>query len=209
MLNAARPDPRKRIDLTLESFARFVQGRPSHVKLCLHQALGHLEQVEPLRAQARALGIEQRMIWYPPKPGPISDDELNRLFNACAVGINTAAGEGFGLVSFEHAATGAPQILPDQAALRELWADSALRLHACPVRTTHSPLEMLEVSADSGADALSRLYDDPALYQRMAQAAHRRATAADLEWPRIGRALRRMLRETLTDTQSGLEASAK
>ena len=200
VLNASRPDPRKRIDRTLEAFARFVQGRPSHVKLCLHQALGHPEQVEPLRAQAKALGIEQRIIWYPPRPGPISDEDLNRLFNACAVGINTAAGEGFGLVSFEHAATGVPQILPDQPALRELWGDAALRLETRPVRTPHSPLEMVEVSASNAADALSRLYDQPELYQRMAQAARKRATAEDLDWSRIGTALRRILLDTMAES---------
>lgn len=197
VLNAARPDPRKRIDLTLEAFARFAQDRPASVKLCLHQALGHPEQVEPLRARAIELGIEKRIIWHPPRPGPISDDDLNRLYNACAVGINTAAGEGFGLVSFEHAATGAPQIVPDQPALRELWGDAAMLARARPVRTPFSPLEMVEVSIDDASKALSRLHDAPDLYRRMALAAQTRAAAPDLAWQRIGTTLRRMLRDSL------------
>ena len=53
-----------------------------------------------------------------PTPGALSDADLNRLYNACAIGLNTSAGEGFGLVSFEHAATGAPQVVPDHDALR-------------------------------------------------------------------------------------------
>jgi len=199
VLNAARPDPRKRIDLTLEAFARFARGRPKSVKLCLHQALGHPEQVAPLRELAIELGIEERVIWHPPNAGPVSDDELNRLFNACAVGINTAAGEGFGLVSFEHAATGVPQILPDQPALRELWRDAAMRPGARPVRTPYSPLEMVEVSVEDTAEALRRLHDEPDLYRRMAFAAHNRATAPDLEWRRIGTTLRRILRETIRE----------
>jgi len=196
VLNAARPDPRKRIDLTLEAFARFARDRPNNVRLCLHQALGHPEQVEPLRARAVELGIEDRVIWHPPKPGPLSDHGLNRLFNACAVGINTAAGEGFGLVSFEHAATGVPQILPDQPALRELWGDAAMRPGTRSVRTPFSPLEMVEVSADETAEVLGRLHDEPDLYRRMSQAARERATAPDLEWRRIGTTLRRILRKT-------------
>lgn len=193
VLNAARPDPRKRIDLTLEAFARFARGRPSGVKLCLHQALGHPEQVEPLRARAVQLGIEGRVIWHPPNPGPVSDDDLNRLFNACAVGINTAAGEGFGLVSFEHAATGVPQILPDQPALRELWGNAAMRPATRPVRTPYSPLEMVEVSVEDTAESLGRLHDEPDLYHRMSLAARNRATATDLDWRRIAMALRRSL----------------
>jgi len=197
VLNAARADPRKRIDLTLAAFARFARGRP-HVKLCLHQALGHPEQVEPLRAQAAQFGIERRIIWHPPTPGPITDDELNRLYNACAVGINTAAGEGFGLVSFEHAAVGVPQVLPDQPALRELWGDAALRIAARPVRTQHSPLAMIEPSVSEAVDALARLYDDPELYLRMAQAALARATPAELGWAPIGSALRDILSHART-----------
>lgn len=204
VLNAARPDPRKRIDLTLDAFARFACDRPPHVKLCLHQALGHPEQVEPLRAQAAQLGIEQRIIWHPQSPGPISDDELNRLYNACAVGINTAAGEGFGLVSFEHAAVGVPQILPDQPALRELWGDAALLLNARPLRTPFSPLEMVEVSAEHAAELLSCLHDKADLYQQMAVAAQNRAAAPDLEWRRIGTALRRILRGSPGDAAAAL-----
>ncbi len=195
VLNASRPGPRKRIDLTLEAFARFARDRPLHVRLCLHQAWGHASQVEPLRVQAARLEIEGRMIWHPPRPGPIDDGDLNRLYNACAVGINTATGDGFGLVGFEHAATGVPQILPAQPALRELWGDAAVLLGTRSVRTSHSPLGMVEVSVPDAADALAGLYDRPEMYQRMAQAALERATAPDLNWQRIGSELRGILRQ--------------
>ena len=193
VLNAARPDPRKRIDLTLEAFARFARDRDTSVRLCLHQAMRHPEHVDPLRAQARKLDIEARIIWYPRQPGPVSDVDLNRLYNACAIGINTAAGEGFGLVSFEHAATGAPQVLPDQPALRELWGGAAMRPGARPVRVPFSPLEMVEVSVDDTAEALRCLHDAPDLYRHMARAALDRATAPELAWQRIGTDLRREL----------------
>jgi len=42
----------------------------------------------------------------------LDDRELNLLYNACDVGLNTASSEGWGMVSFEHAATGAAQIVP-------------------------------------------------------------------------------------------------
>lgn len=202
VLNAARADPRKRIDLTLAAFARFAHGRPSNVRLCLHQAFAHPDYVEPLRAQADQLGISERIIWYPVQPGPISDERLNALYNACAVGINTAAGEGFGLVSLEHAATGVPQILPDQAALRELWGDAAIRLRTRPRRTDHSPLLMVEACVDEGAAALARLHDDPSCYRQMASAALARSRGEDLHWARIGSELRRQLRRELASAPS-------
>jgi glycosyltransferase involved in cell wall biosynthesis len=197
VLNAARADPRKRIDLTLEAFARFAQGRPENLRLCLHQAFAHPDYVEPLRALAIELGISERILWHPRTPGPISDEHLNALYNACAVGINTTAGEGFGLVSFEHAATAAPQILPDQAALCELWGDTAIRLAARPLRTAHSPLLMVEASVEEGAAALARLHDDPDHYRQMAYAALERSQGEDLHWQSIGTELRFQLRREL------------
>ncbi|WP_019866955.1 glycosyltransferase family 4 protein [Methylovulum miyakonense] len=197
VLNAARPDPRKRIDLTLESFARFVQGRPANIYLCLHQAFAHPQFVNPLREQANALGIAERILWYPKQAGPLDDAELNWLYNACAVGINTAVGEGFGLVSFEHAATGAPQVLPDQDALRELWGDAALRIATRPLRTEYSPLVMVEPSVTDAARSLARLNDDGALYSIMARAARQHCEREDLDWGHAGTCLRQLLSEEL------------
>lgn len=182
-LNASRPDPRKRLDLTLEGFARFARGRPSNVRLCLHHAIAHPQFVEPLRQQAQALGIADRMLWWPPREGAIDDAALCALYNACAVGLNTSLGEGFGLVSFEHAATGAPQLLPDHAALRELWGDAALRIG--PVRPMHyeySPLRMGEITAEQIAIALNQVYSDPVTYARLAAASVERCQAPDLRW---------------------------
>jgi D-inositol-3-phosphate glycosyltransferase len=193
ILNASRPDPRKRIDLTLEGFARFVRGRPANIRLCLHQAFAHAQFVEPLREQAKVLGIEDRILWHPTRPGVISDEELNRLYNACAVGINTAAGEGFGLVSFEHAATAVPQIVPNQAALAELWGNSALRLPVESVKTDFSPLLMCQVKPDDIASTLSALLDDPDHYARSARVAFARTQEADLRWEGVAMQVKELL----------------
>jgi glycosyltransferase involved in cell wall biosynthesis len=189
VLNAARPDPRKRIDLTLDAFARYAQGRPSSVKLALHHAIAHGAFVEPLRVQARALGIEERILWHPATPGPVDDAALNALYDACAIGLNTAAGEGFGLVSFEHAATAAPQLVPAQPALVELWGDAAVLLPARPLRTDWSPLTMLEVDVDATAQALAMLTDDARLWRDRSLQALARTRQKDLSWHDVGIAL--------------------
>jgi D-inositol-3-phosphate glycosyltransferase len=199
ILNASRPDPRKRIDLTLEGFANLVRGRPANIHLCLHQAFAHAQFVEPLREQARALGIQDRILWHPATPGVISDDELNRLYNACAVGINTAAGEGFGLVSFEHAAAAVPQIIPNQPALAELWGDSALRLPVESVKTDFSPLLMCQVKPDDVATTLSSLLDDTQQYARYAKAAFTRTQQSDLHWDDVAAKIRGSLLECVPD----------
>ncbi len=160
ILNAARPDPRKRIDLTLAGFAPFARAH-ADAYLCLHHAIEHTPAIDALRQQAAALGIQNRVLFWPKTPGPLSDIDLNALYNACSVGINTAHGEGFGLVSFEHAATGAPQIVPGQAALIELWGTNAHCLPARPIRTPISPLRMVEVQPNDIATALTQLHHEP------------------------------------------------
>jgi len=183
VLNASRPDPRKRLDLTLEAFARFAAGKPDNVHLCLHQAISHEDYVAPLRAQADNLGVSDRLIWFPRTPGPLDDAGLNLLYNACTVGLNTAMGEGFGLVSFEHAATGAPQVLPAHPAMCEIWKGHAeLVLPVRPIHTEHSPLLMGEVDAATVAVALQRLYSDSQHYRQFAQAALARCEMDDLQW---------------------------
>lgn len=183
VLNASRPDPRKRLDLTLEGFARFAQGRPGHVRLCLHHAIAHPQFVEPLRQRATELGILDRVLWWPPQEGAIDDASLCALYNACAVGMNTSLGEGFGLVSFEHAATGAPQLLPDHPALRELWGDAALRMGPVrPLQYEYSPLLMGELGSESIAMALDQVYDDARVYRRLSAAGIERCDASDLRW---------------------------
>lgn len=183
VLNANRPDPRKRLDLTLEAFARFAKGKPANVRLCLHQAIAHELFVAPLREQATNLGIMDRILWFPPKPGPLDDAGLNELYNACAVGLNTTMGEGFGLVSFEHAATGAPQVVPAHPALCELWQEGAELVR--PVRATHtqySPLLMGEVDVSAVAEALDRLYCDTQHYSAVSQAGLARTALPEFDW---------------------------
>jgi glycosyltransferase involved in cell wall biosynthesis len=73
-------------------------------------------------------GMDDRLVITANTPGlpHIPTDRLNLIYNACDVGINTSLGEGWGLTSWEHAATGKPQILPRHSALPEIWGDSAI-----------------------------------------------------------------------------------
>ena len=122
VLNASRPDKRKRVDLTIAGFARFAAGKPANVRLCLHHAImGGPEQAE-IESLVAQFGLKERVHLNPLAGGVVSDDALNLLYNACDVGINTSMGEGWGLVSFEHGAAGAAQIVPDHTACAEIWS---------------------------------------------------------------------------------------
>ena len=188
VLNANRPTPRKRIDLTMAGFARFAQGKPANVKLYLHHTKVTPRLQDKVLQAAAELGIRDRVLVNPIVNGKseVDDERLNLIYNACDVGVNTAMGEGWGLVSFEHAATGAPQIVPRHTACAELWEGAAAFLE--PVakgRPWFSPYQMYAVSADELAEKLEELYQNRARRRELALAGYRRATEPQYQWPRI------------------------
>jgi len=187
VLNANRPQPRKRIDLTIAGFARFAADKPSTVYLCLHHAVRSEQERRQILAWAEQYGIRRRLIMSPDETGLDADDAaLNLLYNACDLGLSTSMGEGWGLVSFEHAATGAAQILPHHSACAELWQDRAILVAPVTWRVpSFSPLEMAEVSAQRIADALESLYVDPHRRARLAVAGHHLATQPCYRWSTV------------------------
>ena len=185
-LNASRPDKRKRVDLTLEGFARFAAGKPANVGLCLHHAIMGQPERDQTWALVERLGLSERVHLNPLGHGIADDRDLNLLYNACDVGITTTMGEGWGLVSFEHAAAGAAQIVPAHSACAELWSGRAEMIAPARRYTPEfSVLEMAEVSPDAVATALENLYSDPRRTQQLAQAAFEAALRPEYAWDAI------------------------
>lgn len=198
VLNANRNQTRKLIDVTLDGFARFSRGKPANVKLYLH--MGVEDHGWNVLLLARRHGIADRLIlttgdrWHPTVPG----EALNLVYNACDVGINTATCESWGLVSFEHGATGAAQVVPRHTAQADLWKDAAEFVD--PVLTLTNPGTLSHahvVSPDGVAAALERLYADPALREQLAHAAYANATRPEYRWNAIAERWMRLFAEVL------------
>jgi D-inositol-3-phosphate glycosyltransferase len=186
VLNASRPDKRKRVDLTIEGFSAFAADKPANVRLCLHHAIMGEAERDQTRSLVERFGLEERVYLNPLAGGIIGDRELNLLYNACDVGINTSMGEGWGLVSFEHGATGAAQVVPDHSACAEIWSGRGELI--TPARRyipEFSALELAEVSAAGVAQALNHLYDDPRRRQHLGRAAYEAALKPEYSWDSI------------------------
>ena len=65
VLNASRPDKRKRVDLTIEGFAAFAAGKPANVRLCLHHAIMGEPEKEQIRSLVERFGLEKRLYLNP------------------------------------------------------------------------------------------------------------------------------------------------
>ena len=202
VLNASRPDKRKRVDLTVRGFAMFAAGKPANVRLCLHHAVMGDAAERELGPVIRECGLGERLSVNPLGSQIVGDDELNLLYNACDVGINTAMGEGWGLVSFEHGAAGAAQIVPDHTACAELWRGRAELVP--PARSyvpEFSPLGMGEVSPEGVAQALEALYRDPGRRQELARAAVSVAQNPAYSWDMVARQFDELVVGLADDTE--------
>ena len=189
VLNANRNSPRKRIDLTLEAFARFARDKPDAF-LYLHMAPGGGTYVPD---HAESLGISDRVLMTPGDDfwGPdVPDRTLAAIYAACDVGINTSTGEGWGLVAFEHALAGAPQVLPDHTGPAELWRNRALLVPA-----EQGPHGEAVVSVTAAAAALDDLYRDAALRRDLAETARAHALDPRFDWDTIAQLWRNLLSE--------------
>lgn len=186
-LNANRPNPRKRIDLTIMGFTRFAKDKPPSVKLLLHHAMMQQKDREELKQMLAASDIANRVMLFPTANQPVSDHELNLIYNACDVGINTSMGEGWGLVSVEHGATGAPQIVPRHSACGEIWENYGIQVKVNQSMVpSFSDLEMGVIDTEDLVDQMNRLYYHQDIYQFYCQNAFELVRSKNYDWQKIG-----------------------
>ena len=123
-LNMNRNSQRKRLDLTIMAFARLLKkfpDAPYHLLLvtgvkpeggAFYQPLQiYLNELELLGLDNLKYGTRVTIVDTTAPQAYFNDDAINQLYNVADVGINTSAGEGFGLCQLEHMATGAPQVV--------------------------------------------------------------------------------------------------
>jgi glycosyltransferase involved in cell wall biosynthesis len=69
------------------------------------------------------MDVGKEFILSLPNAQQVSDVDINLLYNACDIGLNTCEGEGFGLCQFEHAAIGCPQVAANIGGFKEFLID--------------------------------------------------------------------------------------
>jgi len=187
-LNANRNQPRKRLELTMQGFRLFAEGKPSNVSLYMHCGNTDAKHID-VAELAKRLGIQTRLIITGTVTGiqHVSDNKLNLIYNATDVGLNTGLGEGWGLPNMEHALTGAPQLVPDHSACAEIYRDCGILI------PTYSDL-MLDggamtfgrlVSPEAVAEAMEKIYTDKDLYKELAKKSVEKFSSKEYDWETI------------------------
>lgn len=184
-LNANRNQPRKKLDITMEAFKLFAEGKED-AKLYMHCGVQDMH-IDVARLSIR-LGIDRKLILSNLERGPqqVSEPILNLIYNACNVGVNTGVGEGWGLTSVEHAVTGAPQIVPDHSACRELFSDCGIVVPTKLPWTFDNTMTVGHiVSAEDVAEAMETLYNNKVVYNSLAEKSIRKFTSTEYRWETV------------------------
>lgn len=126
-----RNQPRKRWDLTLQYFAKWVHNYdPSNAMLFLHTAPTGDVGCD-VRQLAKYYEIFPRLILAePPVNQGVSEQTMCETYNCFDVAVSMTQGEGFGLTTLEAMACGKPCIVPDWSGLGD-WAKDGATLIPC------------------------------------------------------------------------------
>ena len=131
IFNGNRNQPRKRIDVTIKAYCCFLKnnGFP-RAKLILNSindsdhGWNYKELIHTVFYHKNQIKDYEQYFYFLTFPQSLEVHNLNLLYNACDIGINTGDSEGFGLVCFEQASVGVPQVVGNFGGLGDLFDDS-------------------------------------------------------------------------------------
>jgi len=166
VFNGNRNQPRKLIDQTIKAFAEFAVGKDD-VLLYLNMGEKDLGWAvkELFETEMRRRGVDPTArLCMTPNMNYMSappDEHLNIVYNAVDVGINTANGEGWGLVPFEHAMCRKAQLVPDHTSCKDIWKDKGLLIEVGAWITDKDlGVERGVINYKHAAELLEKLYSD-------------------------------------------------
>jgi D-inositol-3-phosphate glycosyltransferase len=189
--NVNRNQPRKRLDLTVEYFCRWVAEHDvRNAYLYLHVAPTG-DRGYDLAQLAHYYGLQKRLILATPEIGyGVTEESMALVYNSFSLQVSTTQGEGWGLTHQEGMACGAPQIAPDWSALGEWGAEGAMQLIPCPT-TSVTPDKINVVGGvpdrEAFVEALQAIYCDPQRLTLLAQRGYRKVLQPEYRWENIGR----------------------
>lgn len=197
VFNGNRNQPRKRIDLTVKAFAQFAT-KQQNATLYLHMGQKDMGwDIIPLfQREMKRLGMDptNRLMMtsadinYLKAP---EDEVLNKIYNAVDIGINTSDGEGWGLVSFEHASCRKPQIVPNHTACKDIWTDKALMIDIAEWYVDKDlSVERGLVSVHHAAELMTLLATSTVRYEEVAERCFNETQQEIYAWDRVAEGFR-------------------
>lgn len=197
IVNANRNQPRKRLDLLMMAFAQVVSRHLTDpIKLVIAtdpNGAWNLVEIFERELKIRGVSLEDGMkhVLFMDNPQNLTDTDINILFNASDVGINTAMGEGWGLCNFESGGIGVPQIVPAVGGFLDFFdSDCAMMIEPKVKLYTDMTVDGCPGCAeicDAGdfADAIETYYADAELRKKHGENSKKRIPE-NYRWVDIG-----------------------
>ena len=211
VFNGNRNQFRKRIDITIEAFAKFAKDKPD-TQLYLHMGLKDQGwDLMPVFARAmkrEGLDPNGRIILTAQTEGPpnVEVELLNTIYNAVDVGVNTCKGEGWGLVNFEHAACRVPQVVPAHTSCREIFEGYGRMIRCDHVDVdTNYAREMPCPSSDHLAEILTDLYENREKLDATAELCYERVTDKQFDWDTVASQFGGIFEDVLNEVDHSVE----
>lgn len=188
--NVNRNQIRKRLDLTIMAFAKFAKDKRNAI-LVMHDPLRSVEGWD-LAQLAEYYGVKEKVLLSNQRHDL---EHLNLLYNTFDVMVNSGGGEGWGLTTFESAACGTPQIVPNWSATKEIWEGKALLTDISGVRHMDAKINLAHCSVDVDhlASQLQFLYDNPQEAASIAQACYNETKRSEYDWDNIANTMDEIL----------------
>ena len=207
VFNGNRNQPRKRIDITLKAFIKFAKDRPD-ARLWLNMGSKDMgwDLVPLFKRIARDEGYDAigKLILTSPNfsvDNCLPIEQLNKVYNAVDVGINTCIGEGWGLVNTEHAATGVAQVVPNHTSLKEIFC-GVPRIACYSSETDRNyGLERMLPEPESAAQILAMYYEDRDKLTQDGEWCYNRVHEEAYTWPYIGKQMQDIVESVLSQKE--------
>lgn len=212
VFNGNRNQFRKRIDITIQAFAQFAVDKPE-ARLYLHMGMKDQgwDVMGVFGREMSKVGLDPngRIIMTTQTEGPpnVEVDVLNTIYNACDVGVNTCKGEGWGLVNFEHAACGVPQVVPNHTSCKEIFEGygELIRCDHIDVDTNYAR-EMPCPSADHLTEILNELYHNEEKRRQVGDACYQRATDPQFSWDTVASQFGGIFEDVMNEVDHAVQA---
>jgi len=191
VFNGNRNQPRKLIDQTIKAFAEFAKDKDDVV---LYLNMGEKDLgwavTELFETEMRRRGADPTAklcltpaINYMAAP---PDEQLNLIYNAVDIGINTANGEGWGLVPFEHALCKKPQVVPAHTSCKDIWKDKALLIDVAAWMTDKDlGVERGVINYLHAAELIQLLYEDKVFRKKVAEDCYEVTQNPSYRWDKV------------------------
>lgn len=223
VLNVNRNQPRKRLDLTIRYFAKWIKGLSAdtpdeavrNAPIQVHDAFLYLH-VAPTGDEngydcdqlASYYGVQHKLVmadlgmWK-----GVTDETLRKIYAASNIVASTSQGEGWGLTTIEAMACGRTCIFGDWSALGE-WASPAGYVVPCSsVIATAPRINTLGGVPDEGEfiEGLDRLYNSPSLREEHEALGLALVNQSKYRWRLIGESFREAVRAILSSPSDSVD----